>query len=175
MTAAIATPTSSDVWSPVSRAQSFRISLTGKLTMRMLVTTLLTAIVPFCAGGAQSVDPSKLVGRWSGSGTFFSADLRQKVDSVPFVLHIEPDRSGTGRMAGVALHGVQMKPTRHHIEVRARLERPIAPDPALAKDRLVLVVTAVTDSTAEAEFHLKTNFIYDLRMREGRVTLARAP
>ena len=31
------------------------------------------------------------------------------------------------------------------------------------------------DRTAEAEFHLKSNFIYDLTMREGRVTLARAP
>jgi hypothetical protein len=37
---------------------------------------------------------------------------------------------------------------------------------------LVLVVTALDDGTAEAEFHLKTDFVYDLRMREGRVTLA---
>ena len=141
--------------------------------MRTFVITALAVVVPFCVVGAQTIDSSKLVGRWSGTGTFFSAELRQKVDSVPFVLHIEPDRSGTGRVAGVALQDVQMKRTRHYIEVRARLERPIASDPALAKDRLVLVVTALNDSTAEAEFHLKSNFIYDLRMREGRVTLAR--
>ena len=142
--------------------------------MRTFVITAVAVVIPFCVVGAQTIDPSKLVGRWSGTGTFFSTELRQKVDSVPFVLHIEPDRSGTGRVAGVALQDVQMKRTRHHIEVRARLERPIASDPALAKDRLVLVVTALNDSTAEAEFHLKTNFIYDLKMREGRVTLARA-
>jgi hypothetical protein len=146
-----------------------------ELTMRMLVTTLLTVVIPFCAGGAQSVDPDKLVGRWSGTGTFFNAELRQKVDSVPFVLTIDPDRSGTGRVAGVALQGVRMKATQHYVEVRAKLERPIASDPAFAKKWLVLVVTALDDSTAEAEFHLKSNSIYDLRMREGRVTLARAP
>lgn len=143
--------------------------------MRTLVTALLAVVVPFRATSAQAIDSSKLVGRWSGTGTFFSAELRQKVDSIPFVLQIGPDRSGTGHVAGVALRDVEMKQTRHYVEVWAKLARPIASDPELAKDRLVLVVTALTDSTAQAEFHLKSNFIYDLRMREGRVTLARAP
>jgi hypothetical protein len=146
----------------------------GKLIMNMLVTTVLAVVVPFCMAAAQRVDPNKLVGRWSGAGTFFNAELRQKVDSVPFVLQIEPDRTGTGHVAGIALRDIAMKQNGRYVEVRARLARPIASDPALDKDRLVLVFTTVSDTAAEAEFHLKTNFVYDLKMREGRVTLARA-
>lgn len=143
--------------------------------MKNVMLALLVMCVPFGAVAAQSADPSKLVGRWSGSGTFFSAELQKKVDSLPFVLHIEPDGSGTGRIGEAELRDVRVKPTRDYIEVRAKLARPVASDPALAKDRLVLVVTAVGDSTVEAEFHLKTNFVYDLRMREGRVVLTRTP
>jgi len=142
--------------------------------MSRLVPLLLVAVVA-CAVNAQPRDPGKLVGRWSGTGTFFNAELRGKVGSLPFVLQVEPDRSGTGRVGGAALKDVRVMPTRRYIEVRAKLARPVAADPAVDKDRLVLVVTALSDSTVEAEFHLKTNFVYDLRMREGRVVLTRVP
>ena len=143
--------------------------------MRHSVLSLLAILVPFCAVGAQARDASKLVGRWWGSGTFFNADLQKTVDSLPFMLEIEPHRAGSGQVGAASLQDVRVKPTRDYIEVSAKLSRPVAADPALAKDRLVLVVTALNDSTAEAEFHLKSNFIYDLKMREGRVVLTRIP
>ena len=143
--------------------------------MKGLLCTLLVMFAPLRTVDAQAIDPNKLVGRWSGSGTFFNAELQKKVDSVPFVLEIGNDRSGKGRVGEVELSDVLVKPTREYIEVRAKLARPISDDPALAKDRLVIVFTALSDSTAQAEFHLKTNFIYDVRMREGRVLLSRAP
>jgi hypothetical protein len=143
--------------------------------MTKLLLGLLASVVPFCAGRAQALDPGKLVGRWTGRGVFFSAELRKKVDSLPFVLEIERDRTGTGRVGDVSLQDVRVMRTRRYIEVRARLARPVSADPSLAKDRLVLVFTALDDNTASGEFHLKTNFVYDIRMREGRVLLARGP
>jgi hypothetical protein len=143
--------------------------------MRRLLPLLLTIVVPFSTVGAQNLDPGKLVGGWSGTGTFFNAELQKKVGALPFVFHIAPDRSGTGRVGAAELQDVHVKPTRDYIEVRARLTRPVAADPALAKERLVLVVTALSDSTIEAEFHLKTNFVFDMRMRDGRVVLTRVP
>jgi len=143
--------------------------------MTKLVLGLLASVVPLTVGRAQSLDPGKLIGRWSGSGTFYSADLRKKVDSLPFVLEIERDRTGAGHVGDVSLRDVRVRQTRHYIEVRAKLSRPVSTDPALAKDHLVFVFTALDDSTASGEFHLKTNFVYDLRMREGRLQLARMP
>ena len=143
--------------------------------MTKLLLGLWASVVPFCAGRAQALDADKLIGRWSGRGVFYSADLRKKVDSLPFVIEIERDRAGTGRVGDVSLRDVRVTRTRRYVEVRAKLARPISTDPALAKDRLVLVFTALDGSIASGEFHLKTNFVYDLRMQEGRVQLARSP
>lgn len=143
--------------------------------MNAFVTSLLALVIPVWTADAQRPDPGKLIGRWSGTGTFFSADLRKKVDSIPFELEIGSDRSGKGRLGGVALSEMLVKPNRNYVEIRGRLARPISSDPVLAKDRLVLVITGLGDSTMNTEFHLKTNFAYDLTMREGRVVLARIP
>ena len=143
--------------------------------MNRFALSLLAMVLPIGAAGAQTRDPAKLVGRWSGQGMFFNAELQKKVDSLPFVIEIGPDRSGSGQVGAATLQDVRVKPTRDYIEVRAKLARPVAADPALAKDRLVLVVTSLSDTTVEAEFHLKTNFVYDLNMREGRVVLTRIP
>ena len=143
--------------------------------MRKLLPSLLTILVPFWATDAQNLDPRKLTGRWSGNGTFFDTELQKRVGAVPFAFEIAADRSGTGHAGAAEMQDVHVKPAGNYIEVKARLTRPVAADPKLEKDRLVLVVTAVSDSTVEAEFHLKSNFVYDLRMREGRVVLTRAP
>ena len=145
------------------------------LSVRTLLPILLAALIPASSVAAQSPDPSKLVGHWTGHGTFFDARLRQRVDSIPFVLHIEPDGSGAGAIGEATLQGARVERNRDYINVKARLSRPVAADPALAKEWMVLVVTALTDTTVQAEFHLKSNSIYDLRMREGRVVLVRSP
>lgn len=124
---------------------------------------------------AQALDPARLVGRWSGSGRFFDADLQQKVGPVSFLAEFTANGSGSGRLGGATLRDVRVKATRNRLEVTAALVGPIGADPALAKNHLALIVTALGDSTMQAEFHLKTNGAYDPRMREGRLLLRRMP
>ena len=143
--------------------------------MRTHVLPLLALATLFTAcSQTQALDP-RLVGRWSGSGSFSSADLQKKVGSLPFVAEFKPDRSATGRVGQATLQDVRMKPTRDHVEVRAKVVGSIGADPALAKDHLVLLVTMLNESTIQAEFHLKSNFTFDPGMREGRVVLTRIP
>ena len=97
--------------------------------MRHSVLSLLAILVPFCAVGAQARDASKLVGRWWGSGTFFNADLQKTVDSLPFMLEIEPHRAGSGQVGAASLQDVRVKPTRDYIEVSAKLSRPVMSAP----------------------------------------------
>ena len=144
--------------------------------MRTLVLPLLALATMFPAcSRSQALDPARLVGRWSGSGSFSSGDLQKKVGSLPFVAEFTPDRSGTGRVGQATLQDVRMTPTRDQIEVRATLVGSVGADPALAKNRLVLLVTRLDESTLQAEFHLKSNFTFDPGMREGRVVLTRVP
>jgi hypothetical protein len=124
---------------------------------------------------SQALAPSGLVGRWTGSGTFFNRDFHTKVGPVPFVAEFATASAGTGRVGEAILQDVRVvRSTRDYVEVRAKLSGFIGQDPALAKkDRLVLVITKLDATTIQAEFHLKSNFTFDPRMREGRVTLTR--
>jgi hypothetical protein len=139
----------------------------------LLVAALVAGTLLPERSASQTLDAGRVVGRWSGSGSFFDAELRQKAGAVPFVVEIAADRSGSGRIGDAVLNDVQVKPTRNYIEMRAKLAGPLGKGAAPSKDRLVIVVTAVTDSTIEAEFHLKSNFAFDPWMQEGRVLLTR--
>jgi hypothetical protein len=150
------------------------VDIDPRIAMRPLALALL-ALATFrpARSQPQAIDPAKLVGRWSGSGSFFSADLQKRVGSLPFVTEFKPDRSGSGSVGQATLQDVRIKPTRDHIEVKAKLVGSIGADPALAKDHLILLVTMRNDSTLQGEFHLKSNEMFDSRMREGRVVLTR--
>jgi hypothetical protein len=135
----------------------------------LALTTLLPARTT-----PQPLVSAGLVGRWAGSGTFFNRDLHAKVGPVPFVAEFATESAGTGRVGQAILQDVRVvRSKRDYVEVRAKLSGFIGPDPALAKDRLVLVITKLDATTMQAEIHLKSNFTFDPRMREGRVTLAR--
>ena len=122
---------------------------------------------------AQAPEPGKVIGRWSGSGSLFDTTLAKRVGPIPIALTMESDQSGAGQLGNASLTVTRFTAGRGLIEVRADLSGAPAADRALAKRRLVLLVTSATDSTLHAEFHLKSNFIFDPTMREGRVLLTR--
>jgi hypothetical protein len=134
---------------------------------------LALAILVPSHGRAQALDAGKLVGRWTGEGVFFKADLNALVDSLPFVVQFETGRPPSGRVGGATFQDARITTTRSRIEIAAKLNGLVAEAPALAKDHLVLLVTAITDTSIQAEFHLKSALPYDPRMREGRVLLTR--
>lgn len=133
------------------------------------------ALAVMMAGGAQAQapDPVKIVGHWSGSGVLFEKALANRVGPLTVAVTIAEDQTGSGHMSSAALTVTRVRALRDRIEVRADLSGAPVSDPALAKRRLVLVVTSATDSTLMAEFHLKSNYLYDPTMREGRVLLTR--
>jgi cyanophycinase len=142
---------------------------------RILDRLLAVATILPRHGSSQDLDPARLVGRWSGSGSFFNAELQKKIGTLPVVTEFTADRSGTGRIGDATLTDVRIRPARERIEIRAKLSGSVGADRALAKDHVILVITALSDSTLEGEFHLKSNSVYDPRMREGRLVLRRAP
>lgn len=141
--------------------------------MNRFAFAFFTATVLASGAAAQTLDASKLAGRWSGTGEFFKEDLQRTIGSVGFEAVFKADNSGTGRVGGAILQDVRVTTRRDHIEVNAGIAGTIGSNPALAKHRLVLLVTALTDSTLEAEFHLKSNSIFDPTMREGHVVMTR--
>ncbi len=122
---------------------------------------------------AQSPDQRRIVGKWSGTGTFFNAELHQRVGALTFEASFDAKSSGAGRIGAARLEQVRVESRQDHIEIKAKLAGTVANDPRLEKDHVVFVITSVSDSTMQGEFHLKSNGVFDPRMREGRMTLRR--
>ena len=120
---------------------------------------------------SQPPDLSRTSGNWSGVGQFFSAEVQKAVGPLPVTLQLADGRPVAGKVGEATMRDLQMKSSRDRIELTAKLSSRAAQ--ALDKDHVVLVVTAVTDSSIVAEFHLKSNGVFDPFMREGRVQLSR--
>ena len=141
---------------------------------RVAFVVLALTLAVLAAAAPQALDAAKLTGRWRGDGVFFKADLRDQLGPIPLTVEFKADHSATGAVGGATMQSAHVaSSTRTRIEVTAKLAGAISADPRLAKDHLALIITAITDSTVQAEFHLKSNAVLDPRMREGRVTLTR--
>ena len=123
---------------------------------------------------SQALDPATLSGRWSGTGTFFKADLAEKLGPIPITLEFKSGELIAGTVGEARLGRVRATSARRLIQVSTRLTGRVSPAPELDKDYFVLLIIGVSDSSLKAEFHLKSNGIFDPRVREGRVTLTRA-
>ncbi|MBL0169921.1 MAG: hypothetical protein IPP90_04180 [Gemmatimonadaceae bacterium] len=144
------------------------------MTTRLLVAFALVGFLS-APGSAQAPDPTKMVGHWTGTGTFFDADLLKRVGPLAIELTMRPDGTGSGQLGGAAIRVLHSRPTRDVLQVRADLAGSPAQDAALRKPYLFFVITAASDSTLQGEFHLKSNRFYDPWMREGRLRLTRVP
>jgi len=134
---------------------------------------LIVALHLPAATRAQALDPSTLTGRWSGTGAFFKADLAEKLGPIPITLEFKSGELIAGTVGDARLGRVRATSARRLIQISTKLTGRVSPAPELDKDYFVLLITAVSDSSLKAEFHLKSNGIFDARVREGRVTLTR--
>src|SRR5689334_12449742 len=101
------------------------------MTMFTRILVAFAVALP-AAAPAQTLDVTKLTGRWQGSGVFFKADLRDRLGSIAFTAEFKADRTGTGRVGGATMQDVHVgAPARRQIEVTATLTGAIGPDPAL--------------------------------------------
>jgi hypothetical protein len=142
--------------------------------MRSAICLLFALLVP-SGLPAQSAEVASLTGKWAGTGSFFDETLRAKVGPVAFAVEFAANGSATGRVGKATLRSARAEPARDVVEVRGKLDGVIGSDPALAKDHIVLIITKYDAAMIEGEFHLKSNSFFDPFMRDGRVTLRRAP
>lgn len=138
--------------------------------------TLMRAIVAFlisCAAFAQHPDGAKLVGHWVGSGRFYDVKVQAERGSIAFDLHFQPDLTLTGTVGGAKLQPCKPKKIGSSIDFYTTLRGNVFPKKGFRKDHLVLLVTQTDGKEMSADFHLKTNFIFDWSMRPGEVIAIR--
>lgn len=133
-----------------------------------LLASFSVAALASASAASQPARRAPIEGRWVGTGSFFDAQWDAAVGALPCSLSVFADGTGGGRIGPAAFDLLRTGDQ----GMIGKLSGPVAPQLA-SKEYVVFVVTAVTDSTLEGEFHLKSNRYYDLRMREGKLSLRR--
>ena len=146
---------------------------------------LLTVLVLSCTGQAaekQSVVAANpvLIGKWTGQGRFLDIAVDKDLGQVPLEVEINKDNTVVGRIGDAKLTKTSIKKARYGFEIHGILDSRIKKDKAEKKDHLIiLLVTPVKDKegvlVSDANFHLKSNYAFDVSMRVGGVTLKKQP
>jgi len=139
---------------------------------RLLILVLLAFLG---SAQAQSPDPAKLPGHWVGNGRFFNAAFQTEFGHVPFDLWIQSDLTLTGTVGAAHIRPTSARLERDRIDYYVTLQGEIRPGSDFHKDHLVLLITVADGDKLEADFHLKSNFVWDWTMRPGVVELKGRP
>ena len=120
-----------------------------------------------------------LIGNWSGEGHFLDIELDKEIGKVWVEFEILPDNSVRGKIGEARLVDTEIYPASYGFEIAARLDAPIKKGVDLDKDYLYILLVipdnkAGNISSSDANFHLKSNTIFDFSMRVGGVTLKKA-
>lgn len=143
----------------------------GAMTKHLALGSL--ALLLATPAAAQKLAPESASGRWSGTGTFFKSDLAEKTGPIPIVLDIRSGKLVSGTVGAATMAGAPVNSGRSLLQIGAGLTGVVGPAPELAKDHVTFLITAITDTTLKGEFHLKSNRMFDARVREGRFVLKR--
>ena len=158
---------------------------TNNITKMKTSIFLLTILVVSCTGQAaekESVVAANpvLIGTWKGEGRFLDAALDKDLGKVPLEVEIDKDNSVAGRIGDAKLTQTSIKKARYGFEIRGILDSKINKNKAEKKDHLIiLLVTPAKDKegvlVSDANYHLKSNYAFDLNMNVGGVLLKKQP
>lgn len=129
--------------------------------------------------GVISTHP-ELIGKWAGEGQFLDVALDKELGKVALEVEIGKDGTLTGKIGDAKLAKTSIAKARYGFEIHAILDARVKKDKSEKRDHLIiLLVTPVKDKdgalVSDANFHLKSNFTFDLTMRVGGVMLKKQP
>lgn len=119
-----------------------------------------------------------LIGKWTGNGRFFDRDLNEEVGLVRIEFEIKEDYSIRGKFGEAHLVRTGISNAKYGFAIKGELDSKLNEGFSLDKDHLVIlfVVPDKSDkdvSTSDANFHLKSNYVFDFSMRVGGVQLTK--
>ena len=117
-----------------------------------------------------------LLGKWSGEGRFLDVDLHEKVGSVNLTVEIKEKDIITGSLGEANLKNTTINNAKYGFEIRGILDNKVESKMTLSKDHLIILFVLPKENRenvklSDANFHLKTNYIFDFGMRVGGVIL----
>jgi len=117
-----------------------------------------------------------LLGKWTGEGKFFDADLNKEVGLVKIEIEIGEHNIIQGKIGEALLINTSIAEAKYGFAIKGELDsefkKGIEPKKKFLLILLVLPEEGRSDvATSDANFHLKSNYTFDFTMRVGGVML----
>lgn len=118
-----------------------------------------------------------LEGKWTGEGRFFDVDLDENYGIIPVEIAIRRD-TVLGTFGKASLSETSITEADYGFEIKGLLDSEFSNKGNLEKDHLIILLVIPEENrdrvkSSEANFHLKSNYIFDFGMRVGGVNLIR--
>ena len=142
--------------------------------------TLVLILGALSLATAQTADPgfAAFIGEWQGLGRFYNIDFAEEVGDLPMTIEIDSVYHITGNLGGATLYEAELilDDWNHGYMIKGKLQGQMFPGNDFHKRRLILMMKApVMEQIDGADFHLRSNYTFDLLMRQGDITLKRVP
>jgi hypothetical protein len=117
-----------------------------------------------------------LIGIWAGEGRFLDIDLNNEVGVVKIEIEIKEDNTILGKIGEAQIINTSIIEAKYGFEIKGELDSKLKKGSDLDKDHLIILLVLpeenrVDVATSDANFHLKSNYIFDFSMRVGGVIL----
>ncbi len=153
--------------------------------MKKLGLIFFISMVISCTGQKSEIDNIVasnpfLIGKWTGEGGFLDVNLDKEVGKVMIEIEINNDNTVSGKIGDARLTKTSIEKADYGFEIKGVLDSRIRKNKNVKKNHLIiLLVKPLKNSSdvmvSDANFHLKSNYIFDLNMRVGVVQLSKEP
>ena len=142
-----------------------------------IVTILLLGLCTLVMGQTDPSDLEQFIGDWRVEGHFYNVNLGGEVGVVRFTLRVTPDMDITGSVGNAQIVDAEIEVDDWNggYSIKGSIQGQIFPNSEFHKKRITLLMKAVHDNATIGDFHLANNFIFDLSMRPGAITLRKNP
>jgi len=117
-----------------------------------------------------------LIGEWSGVGGFMHVDFAKSMGEVPVEIILAADYKISAKIGEAYLTEVEIAKANYGIELRGVLDAKIKETIDFDKDHVIFLLVLQNENpqnleVIDANFHVKSNYIFDFDMRVGGVML----
>lgn len=119
-----------------------------------------------------------LIGKWTGEGRFLDVDLDKEIGIVMIEIEINEDNTILGKIGEAQLISTSIAVAKYGFEIKGKLDSKLKNDSDLDKDHLIILLVLSEENrydvtSSAANFHLKSNYTFDINMRVGGVVLSK--
>lgn len=151
--------------------------------MKNLMYLLMSSVLISCLAEGLSQEEiiennPELIGNWYGVGGFLDMDAAKKLGDVSLEFSIFEEKPITGTIGDATISEMTLSEASYGFEINGILNSRIKEEVDFEKNHLIILLVLPkgqdrVGNTIDANFHLKSNFVFDFDMKVGGVYVSK--